>query len=112
MSTLAAAREAAVSHTTPAASLGLGGAGVLFFLSGASALVYQVAWQRILALHTGVGIYWLARLDSPAVSGYLGPRIAEQVRQRLVKFQPLVRSSRRVIALNHDLFPRDEFLSP
>ena len=27
-----------------------------FVLSGAAGLVYQVAWQRILALHSGVGI--------------------------------------------------------
>jgi spermidine synthase len=31
-----------------------------FFLSGAAALVYQVAWQRILALQTGVGLYSIA----------------------------------------------------
>jgi predicted membrane-bound spermidine synthase len=55
---------------------------------------------------------WLARLDSPEVSGYLGPRIVEEVRRRLIKFQPLVRGSRRAWSLNHDLFPRDEFLSP
>jgi spermidine synthase len=35
-------------------------AGVLFFLSGAAALVYQVVWQRILALQSGVGIYSIA----------------------------------------------------
>lgn len=35
-------------------------AGVLFFLSGSSALVYQVVWQRILALQSGVGIYSIA----------------------------------------------------
>ena len=29
-------------------------AGLLFFLSGAAALVYQVAWQRILAVTLGV----------------------------------------------------------
>jgi hypothetical protein len=29
-------------------------------LSGAAALVYQVTWQRILALHSGVGIYSIA----------------------------------------------------
>jgi len=34
--------------------------GLAFFLSGAAALVYQVAWQRILALHTGVGIRSIA----------------------------------------------------
>jgi predicted membrane-bound spermidine synthase len=31
-----------------------------FFLSGLAALVYQVTWQRILALHSGVGIYSIA----------------------------------------------------
>jgi spermidine synthase len=34
--------------------------GLLFALSGAAALIYQVAWQRILALHSGVGIYSVA----------------------------------------------------
>ena len=33
---------------------------VAFFLSGIAALVYQVTWQRILALHSGVGIYSVA----------------------------------------------------
>ena len=33
---------------------------VAFFLSGLAALVYQVTWQRILALHSGVGIYSVA----------------------------------------------------
>ena len=35
-------------------------AAVAFFLSGIAALVYQVTWQRILALHSGVGIYSVA----------------------------------------------------
>ena len=34
--------------------------GLAFLLSGAAALVYQVAWQRILALETGVGLYSIA----------------------------------------------------
>jgi len=34
--------------------------GIAFFLSGAAALVYQVTWQRLLALHSGVGIYSIA----------------------------------------------------
>jgi hypothetical protein len=29
--------------------------GVLFFGSGFAALIYQVAWQRILVFHTGIG---------------------------------------------------------
>jgi hypothetical protein len=36
---------------------------VAFFASGAAALVYQVAWQRIPALETGVGIYSIALED-------------------------------------------------
>jgi spermidine synthase len=44
-------------------------AGALFFLSGASALVYQVAWQRILALHTGVGIYSVAVIVAAFMAG-------------------------------------------
>ena len=35
-------------------------AGILFFLSGSAALVYQVVWQRVLALQSGVGIYSIA----------------------------------------------------
>ena len=35
-------------------------AAAAFFLSGTAALVYQVTWQRILALHSGVGIYSVA----------------------------------------------------
>ncbi|MCL4818688.1 MAG: fused MFS/spermidine synthase [Vicinamibacteria bacterium] len=38
----------------------LAAAGVAFFASGVAALVYQVTWQRILALHTGIGIYSIA----------------------------------------------------
>jgi spermidine synthase len=34
--------------------------GAAFFLSGAAALAYQVCWQRILALETGVGLYSIA----------------------------------------------------
>src|SRR5262245_32948910 len=50
---------------------------VAFFFSGASALVYQVAWQRILALHSGVGIYSIAMIVGAFMGGlgagsYLG----------------------------------------
>jgi predicted membrane-bound spermidine synthase len=44
-------------------------AGVAFFFSGVSALVYQVAWQRILALHTGVGIYSIALIVASFMAG-------------------------------------------
>ncbi len=44
-------------------------AGVAFFMSGASALVYQVAWQRILALHSGVGLYSVAMIVAAFMVG-------------------------------------------
>jgi predicted membrane-bound spermidine synthase len=47
----------------------VGAVGAFFFLSGASALVYQVAWQRILALHSGVGIYSIAMIVAAFMAG-------------------------------------------
>ena len=43
--------------------------GVAFFCSGASALVYQVSWQRILALQSGVGIYSIAMIVGAFMAG-------------------------------------------
>ncbi len=43
------------------------GIGAAFFLSGAAALVYQVAWQRLLELQTGVGVYSVAAI----VAGFM-----------------------------------------
>lgn len=40
-----------------------------FFLSGAAALVYQVSWQRILALQTGVGVYSIALIVAAFLAG-------------------------------------------
>ncbi len=37
-------------------------AATLFCLSGIAALIYQVTWQRILALHSGMGIYSVAMI--------------------------------------------------
>lgn len=50
---------------TPAVAL----AGLLFFLSGTAALVYQVAWQRLLALHSGVGLYSVAMIVAAFMAG-------------------------------------------
>jgi spermidine synthase len=44
-------------------------AGGAFFASGLAALVYQVVWQRILALHTGVGIYSVAMIVAAFMGG-------------------------------------------
>jgi spermidine synthase len=43
--------------------------GLAFLCSGASALVYQVAWQRILALQSGVGIYSIAMIVGAFMAG-------------------------------------------
>jgi hypothetical protein len=40
-----------------------------FFLSGAAALIYQVTWQRRLALHSGVGIYSVAMIVAAFMVG-------------------------------------------
>jgi spermidine synthase len=44
-------------------------AGIAFFLSGGAGLVYQVSWQRILALHSGVGIYSIAIIVAAFMAG-------------------------------------------
>jgi len=59
-------------------------AGLLFFLSGAAALVYQVAWQRLLALHSGVGLYSVAMIVAAFMAGlgigsHLGGRISTRL---------------------------------
>src|SRR5450432_3176178 len=40
-----------------------------FLASGAAALVYQVAWQRILELQSGVGIYSVAAIVAAFMLG-------------------------------------------
>jgi spermidine synthase len=44
-------------------------AGLLFLLSGTAALVYQVAWQRLLALHSGVGLYSVTLIVAAFMAG-------------------------------------------
>ena len=68
---------------TPAVAL----AGLLFLLSGAAALVYQVAWQRLLALHSGVGLYSVAMIVAAFMAGlgigsHLGGRLSARLTPR------------------------------
>jgi hypothetical protein len=42
---------------------------VAFLLSGGAALVYQVVWQRLLALHTGIGVTSIALIVSAFMAG-------------------------------------------
>jgi len=70
-------------------------AGLLFLLSGASALVYQVAWQRILALHTGVGLYSVAMIVAAFMAGLgIGSQLGGRLSARLE-----ARASLRLFAL-------------
>ena len=43
-------------------------------VSGATALVYQVAWQRLLALHSGVGLYSVTMIVAAFMAGLDCPR--------------------------------------
>ena len=74
---------------SPRAPLGL--AAIAFFASGLAALVYQVAWQRILALHTGVGIYSVAMIVAAFMAGLgIGSHIGGVLSQRRTPGQALV----------------------
>jgi spermidine synthase len=61
--------------------------GVAFFLSGAAALVYQVVWQRILTLHTGIGVVSVALIVAAFMAGlgvgsHLGGALSTRVSPR------------------------------
>jgi spermidine synthase len=59
-------------------------AATAFFASGLAALVYQVAWQRVLALHTGVGIYSVAMIVAAFMAGLgLGSHFGGKLSLRL-----------------------------
>jgi spermidine synthase len=56
---------------------------VVFCISGVSALIYQVAWQRILAFHSGTGVYSVAMIVAAFMAGlglgnYLGGRLCSR----------------------------------
>lgn len=59
-------------------------AGAVFFLSGVAALVYQVAWQRILALTSGVSMYSITMIVGAFMAGLgAGSHIGGVVSTRL-----------------------------
>ena len=65
--------------------------GLAFFLSGAAALAYQVAWQRILALHTGVGLYSIAVIVAVFMLGLgVGSRLGAAVSRRVTAGRALL----------------------
>lgn len=64
---------------------------LLFFCSGASALIYQVLWLRKLGLVFGVTVYaastvWASFMFGLAVGSLLSGRLADRVRRPLVWF--------------------------
>ncbi len=59
-------------------------AGLLFLASGAAALVYQVSWQRLLALHSGAGLYSVAMIVAAFMAGLgLGSHLGGRLTTRL-----------------------------
>jgi len=62
----------------------------MFLLSGAAALVYQVAWQRLLALQSGVGIYSVALITAAFMAGLgIGSHLGGALSARLSARQSL-----------------------
>src|SRR5919106_5303676 len=64
---------------------------LLFFCSGASALIYQVLWLRKLGLVFGVTVYaastvWASFMGGLALGSFLAGRMADRVRRPLLWF--------------------------
>ncbi len=58
--------------------------GFLFCLSGIPALIYQVSWQRILALHSGVGIYSISMIVASFMAGLgLGSQLGGKLSKKM-----------------------------
>lgn len=62
---------------------------ILFFVSGTSALIYQVLWLRLLGLVFGVTVYaastvWAAFMAGLALGSLAGGRAADRARRPLV----------------------------
>jgi spermidine synthase len=63
----------------------------LFFLSGTSALIYQVLWMRLLGLVFGVTVYaastvWGVFMTGLAAGSFIGGRVADRVKRPIVWF--------------------------
>src|SRR5262245_54989452 len=66
-------------------------AATLFVFSGLAALVYQVAWQRILALHAGVSVHSVALIVGSFMAGLgLGSHLGGLLSRRLERGSALV----------------------
>src|SRR5689334_20191400 len=63
----------------------------IFFLSGASALSYQILWLRILGLIFGVTVYaastvWASFMAGLAIGSVVSGRLADRVRRPMLWF--------------------------
>lgn len=63
----------------------------LFFLSGTSALIYQVLWMRLLGLVFGVTVYaastvWGVFMAGLAIGSFIGGRAADRVKRPIIWF--------------------------
>src|SRR5436309_6072554 len=75
-------RRTSIDWITPALA-------AIFVLSGASGLVYQIAWVRLLALTFGVTIYAVstvvaAFMGGLALGSFVGGRLADRVRRPIL----------------------------
>lgn len=62
----------------------------IFFISGFSALIYQVAWQRILTLHSGIGIYSISIIVAAFMAGLaIGSHFAGVVSKKISRRKAL-----------------------
>jgi spermidine synthase len=60
---------------------------VIFFLSGSSALIYQVCWQRLLTLYYGVGSISIAIIVSTFMLGLgIGAIVGEILIRSVTKY--------------------------
>jgi predicted membrane-bound spermidine synthase len=77
--------------------------GLAFFLSGAAALVYQVVWQRILTLHTGIGVVSVSLIVASFMAGLgIGSHLGGVLSGRLARRSALLAFA--VIELGVGLF--------
>ena len=78
-----------MSRTTPRRDIRF--ATFFFFLSGAAALVYQVAWQRLLGLTTGIAVHSVAIITAAFLAGLgIGSHLGGILSARLTPRRSLI----------------------
>ncbi|MBI5674627.1 MAG: fused MFS/spermidine synthase [Nitrospirae bacterium] len=73
-----------ISSVKPLNHIGKGGFFTIFFLTGFSALIYQLIWQRVLAIHAGVDMYSVITIIAAFMAGLgIGSLIGGYIADRL-----------------------------